>query len=85
MRTADFYCVHGTHMSDVSMRTGRKIVRTYAVRIVIYLAVLEADLGPDRLSTFICHVLWFNIPINNFSVMPGGATASCVLMSTLGS
>ena len=36
LRTADFYCVHGTHRSEFSMRTERKIMRTYAVRIVIY-------------------------------------------------
>ena len=38
LRTADFYCIHGTHRSDISMRTGRKIVHTFAVRIVIYFA-----------------------------------------------
>ena len=36
--TADFNCVHGTQRSEFFMRTERKIVRTYAVRIVIYSA-----------------------------------------------
>ena len=38
LRTADFYCVHGTYRSEILMRTERKIVRTYAVRIVICIA-----------------------------------------------
>ena len=38
LRTADFYCVHGTHRSDISMRTWRKNVHTYAVHIVNYFA-----------------------------------------------
>ena len=38
LRTTDFYCVHGTHRSEFSMRTERKIARTYAVHIVIYFA-----------------------------------------------
>ena len=38
LRTADFYCVRGTHMYEFSMRTEQNIVRTYAVHIVIYFA-----------------------------------------------
>ena len=38
LRTADFHCVHSMHRYDFLMRTERKIVRTYAVRIVIYFA-----------------------------------------------
>ena len=41
LRTTDFHCVHCTHRSDFLMRTERKIVRTYAVRIVIYFAGLN--------------------------------------------
>ena len=40
LRTVDFYCVHGTHRSELLMRTEQKIVCTYAVRIVIYIAGL---------------------------------------------
>ena len=46
LRTADFHCVHGTHRSEFSMCTKRKIVRTYAVRIVIYFAA-EYIATPD--------------------------------------
>ena len=48
LRTADFHCVHCTHRSDFLMRTERKTVRTYAVRIVIYFAGDALDF--DRLK-----------------------------------
>ena len=56
LRTADFYCVHGTHRSEFSMRTERKIVRTFAVRIVIYFAGQNIDYYEKRKwpKGFIC-------------------------------
>ena len=58
LRNADFHCVHGTHRSEFLVCTERKIVRTYAVRIVIYIAVLSYAAQLFTKSALIC---WFPV------------------------
>ena len=69
LRTADFYCVYGTHRSEFLMNTERKIVRTYAVRIVIYIVdtvrivkiiIYITEIGYQISVSALCHPFyWF--------------------------
>ena len=71
LRTADFYCVHGTHRSEFSMRTERKIVRTYAVRIVIYFAVTFVNNMFTALQTLFPFIIYLKKKTVNVSFLQG--------------